>query len=311
MSDRPAILRAFTDELPLKIVALVISVTLFVIVRSDKDAATAAYVKVIYTLPQSRVLVSDPPGEVRVGVRGSWTRLQRFDERAVEPIRIDLKDATDGTLHFDESMVKLPVGLRVASITPSEARLEFERREVREVPIQPILEGEPAEGFRVSKVTAQPSTVHLEGARSVIDGVTRIQTRPLKVTGAHAPVLGEVPLENPPRHVHYLDPAQVVVHADVQPAIVERTLDAVPIKVMGLTRLEGTVDPPAARLILRGPSDVVLGLKLDTISLQVDAALLDGRPPSHMLRNVSVSGLPPGVAAEVQPDSVMLNTRRK
>ena len=41
--DRPAILRAFTDQLPLKIVSLVIAATLFVIVRSDKDAATAAY----------------------------------------------------------------------------------------------------------------------------------------------------------------------------------------------------------------------------------------------------------------------------
>src|SRR5262249_48299383 len=125
MSDRPALLRALTDELPLKIVSLVIAVTLFVIVRSDKDAATASYVKVIYTLPQDKVRVSGPPGEVRVGVRGPWTRLQRFDERGVEPIRVDLKDAVDGTLRFDEGMVKLPVGLRVASITPSEVKLEF------------------------------------------------------------------------------------------------------------------------------------------------------------------------------------------
>src|SRR4051794_10547678 len=106
MDERPALLRALVDELPLKIVSMVIAVTLFVIVRSDKDAATGAYVKVIYTLPTDRVLVSDPVGEVRVGVRGSWTRLQRFDERALDPIRVDLKDAHDGVFHFDESMVK-------------------------------------------------------------------------------------------------------------------------------------------------------------------------------------------------------------
>jgi YbbR domain-containing protein len=309
--DRPAILRAFTDQLPLKIVSLVIAVTLFVIVRSDKDAASAAYVKVIYTLPQDRVLVSDPPGEVRVGVRGPWTRLQRFDERSVEPIRVDLKASVGGVLRFDETMVKLPVGLRVASITPSEVRLDFESREVREVPIQPILEGQPAEGFRVTKVTTQPSSVHVDGAKSVVDGITRVQTRPLKVTGARAPVLGEVPLETAPRHTHYLDASQAVVHAEIQPAIVERTFDALPIKPMGLTKLDATLDPPRARLILRGPSDIVLGLKLDQIALQVDAALLDSRPPSHMLRNVTVSGLPEGVAAEVQPDNVMLTTHRK
>jgi YbbR domain-containing protein len=311
MSDRPALVRAFTDDLPLKIVSLVIAVTLFVIVRSDKDAATAAYVKVIYTLPQDKVLVSDPPGEVRVGVRGPWTRLQRFDERAVEPIRVDLKEAGEGTFHFDESMVKLPVGLRVASITPSEVKLEFDKREVREVPIQPILEGQPAEGFRVVKVTAQPTNVHVEGAKSAVEALTRVQTRPLQVTAAHAPVLGEVLLETPPAHTRYLDAQQVVVHAEIQPAIVERTFDALPIKVLGLTRLEGSVEPATARLILRGPSDLVLGVKLDAVNLSIDGALLDSRPPGKVLRNVTVQGLPQGVAAEVQPDAVMMQTRHK
>ena len=310
-SDRPFILRAFTDELPLKIVSLIIAVTLFVIVRSDKDAATGVYVKVIYTLPQDRVLVSDPPGEVRVGVRGPWTRLQRFDERGVEPIRVDLKDAKDGLLRFDEGEVKLPPGLRVQSITPNEVKLEFEPREVREVPIQPILEGQPAEGFRVTKVTSQPSQVHVEGARNCVESLTRASTRPLQVTGAHAPVLGEVLLEAPPRHCRYIDAQQVVVHAEIQPAIVERTFDSLPVKVIGLNRLDGTTEPPAARLILRGPSDLVLGIKLDQISLTVDAALLEGRPPSKTLRNIVVNGLPPGVAAEVQPDAVMLSTHHR
>ena len=49
---------------------LLIAVTLFVLVRSDKDATSAAYVKVIYALPKDRVLVSDPVTEVRVTVRG-------------------------------------------------------------------------------------------------------------------------------------------------------------------------------------------------------------------------------------------------
>ena len=40
------ILRAFTEELPLKVVAFLLAVTLFVVVRSDKDAATGATVTV-------------------------------------------------------------------------------------------------------------------------------------------------------------------------------------------------------------------------------------------------------------------------
>lgn len=311
MTERPLLVRIFFDELPLKLVALVISVTLFVIVRSDKDAASGAYVKVIYTLPSDRVLTVDPVTEVRVGVRGSWTRLQRFDERAVDPMRVDLTRAQDGMFHFDESMVKLAVGLRVASITPSDVKLQFEPKSVREVPLQPILDGQPADGFRVAKVTSSPETVKIEGARSIVEALVKVGTTPFKVAGARMPVLGEVQLVPPPRFTRYVDPSNVVVQVEVQPALAERTFDALRIKVMGLQRLEGAPDPDHARLIVRGPSNLVLGVKLEQVSLQVDGALLDTRPPGKLLRNVTATGLPSGVAAEVQPDTVMLTTRRK
>ncbi len=311
MTPRSLFARALTEELPLKVVSLIIAITLFVIVRSDKDAATGAYVKVIYTLPEGRVLVSDPVAEVRVGVRGPWTRLSRFDERNVEAIRVDLNDAKDGVLHFDESMVKLPPGLRVASITPPEVKLAFETRAVREVPVHPVLDGQPADGFRVTKVTSQPATIHVEGPKSVIDTLPQVNTRPVKVTGAKQPVLGEVMLENEPSHTRYVEGKTAVVHAEIQPAIVERTFDEVPVKLLGLSRLDGTTDPSKVRVILRGPSDLVLNLARDAIVVQIDAQLLDNRPPSKMLRNLTVTGMPPGVAAELSPDSVMLTTHRR
>ena len=309
--QRPLILRAILDDLPLKVVSMVIALTLFVIVRSDKDATTGAYVKVIYTLPTDRVLTSEPVGEVRVTVRGPWTRLSHFDERAIEPIRVDLKDTHDGTVRFDESMLKLPVGLRVASITPPEVKLEFEPRAVKELPIQPMLDGQPAEGYRVTKTSASPSTVHVEGARSAVEAMTHAPTRPIKVEGAHAPVVGEVILEPAPRHTRFIDGGQVLVHVEVQPAMVERTFDALPLKILGLSRMAGQVEPDTARLILRGPSNLVLGIKPEELSLAVDGTLVDTRPPARFIRSVTVNGLPAGVAAEVQPDTVMLSTHRK
>jgi YbbR domain-containing protein len=308
---RSGLMRALTEELPLKVVSLVIAVTLFVIVRSDKDAATGAYVKVIYTLPEGRVLVSDPVAEVRVGVRGPWTRLSRFDERNVEAIRVDLADAKDGVFHFDESMVKLPPGLRVASITPPEVKLVFEPRAMKEIPVHPVLDGQPADGFRVAKVTSQPTSVHLEGPKSVIDALLQVNTRPVKVAGAKQPVLAEVLLENEPPHTRYLESKSAVVHAEIQPAIVERTFDDVAVRVIGLLRLEGVVDPSRVRVILRGPSDLVLHLAREAIDVQIDAQLLDSRPPAKLLRNLTVTGVPQGVAAELSPDTVMLSTHRR
>jgi YbbR domain-containing protein len=249
--------------------------------------------------------------EVRVGVRGTWTRLRSFDERNIEPIRVDLTSAKDGVFHFDDSMVKLGPGLRVASITPPEVKLTFEPRATKEVPIRPALDGQPADGFRVTKVVAEPATVHVEGPKSAIAGITQVSTRPVKVAGARAPVLGEVLLEPEAPHVHYVEGKTVIVNAEVQPAIVERTFDDVSVRVIGLSRMDGTLEPNTVKLILRGPSDLVLNLKREDLNAQVEAALVDGRPPARYVRTVTVAGLPPGVAVEVRPDSVMLATHRK
>src|SRR6185369_16721188 len=48
--------RMFLEDTLLKAVALVLALVLFFAVRGDKDAATASYATVIYSLPQDRVL---------------------------------------------------------------------------------------------------------------------------------------------------------------------------------------------------------------------------------------------------------------
>jgi YbbR domain-containing protein len=307
---RPAILRIFTDELPIKVLSMVLAVTLFVLVRTDKDATSGAYVKVIYTMPEDRVLVSDPVPEVKISLRGPWTKLQHLD-RQLEPVRIDLTRVHSGEVHIDEDMLKLPAGVRVSAIVPSEIHVEFEPRVTRDVPVQPILEGQPAEGFHVVKVAADPPRVRVDGAKTAVESIERVPTRPLRITDARGPVKGEVALETPPLHTRFLDATTVTVRADVEPAIVEKTFEAVPIKIVGLTKMEAVADPPTARLVIRGPSPLVGDISDKNVSLKIDGSLMDQRPPSKYIRALTVSGLPAGVAAEVQPDTVMLTTRRK
>jgi len=307
---RPLIVRAFTDELPIKALAMILAVTLFVLVRNDKDAASGAYVKVIYSLPEDRVLVSDAVPEVKVSVRGPWTKLQHLD-RSLEPIRIDLTSVHTPDVRIDEDKIKVPAGVRVESIVPSEVHVEFEPRVQRDVPVQPILEGQPAEGYRVAKVTANPARVRVDGAKSAVEGIERVPTRPLRITDAKGPVKGDVALEAPPAHTRFLEAQTVHVGADIQTAMVERVFDELPIKVVGLTHLDATVDPPTARLVIRGPSPLVGDVSDKTVALKIDASLIDTRPPAKYIRTLTVSGLPAGIAAEVQPDTIMLTTRRK
>ncbi len=308
---RAAFIRAFTEDLPIKIAALVIAIGLFVLVRSDKDAATGAFVRVVYTLPSDRVLVSDPVSEVKIGVRGPWTRIQALDEREIEPIRIDLTRSTDRVLHFNESMVSVPPGLRVVSISPTETKLDFEPRAERDVPVQPLIEGQPQEGFRVTSITVEPVRVRVAGPKRIIQRLERVTTRPFRIADATGAVRDTVALEPLPHAAQYLDAASVTVTAEIRPAIVERSLDGVAVQIVGLSHLEGQLEPRTAQVILRGPSDLVRRVSPAALQLTVDARLEESRPPALYKKRVDVAGLPSGVAAEVRPDSVLLSTRRR
>ncbi|MCU1279230.1 MAG: YbbR family protein, partial [bacterium] len=239
-----------------------------------------------------------------------WTKLQHLD-RSLEPLHIDLTRVHTPEVRIDEDMIKVPAGVRVSSIVPSEVHVEFEPRVVREVPVQPIHEGQPAEGYRVAKVLAEPGTVRVDGAKSAVDAIERVPTRPLRITDARGPVKGDVALEAPPVHTRFLESTTVSVRADVQAAMVERTFEGLPIRIVGLTHLDATVEPATARLVIRGPSPLIGDVSDKTIGLKIDASLIDTRPPAKYIRTLTVSGLPAGVAAEVQPDTIMLTTRRK
>jgi YbbR domain-containing protein len=308
---RAAFLRAFTEDVPIKIIALVIALGLFVMVRSDKDAATGVTVRVVYTLPSDRVLVSEPVSEVRVGVRGPWTAIQRLDGQQIEPIRIDLSRTKDSVMHFSESMISVPAGLRVVSISPPDTKLDFEPRAERDVPVQPLIDGQPQEGFRITAITVEPDRVRIAGPKRIVQRIERITTRPLHIADATGEVRDTVQLEPAPHACQYLGAATVTVTADVRPAIVERTMDNVPLRVTGLVHLDGTPDPRTAMVILRGPSDLVRRVSPGSLQLNIDARLEDARPPALFKKRVDVAGLPAGVAAEVRPDSVILFTRHK
>ena len=145
----------------------------------------------------------------------------------------------------------------------------------------------------------------------MIQRLEHVNTRPFRIADATGARRDTVALEAPPRASQYLDAGTVTITADVRPAIVERAVEGVAVRVIGLSRLEGSVDPGTATVILRGPSDLVRRVSTASLQVTTDARLEDGRPPALFKKRVDVAGLPSGVAAEVRPDSVVLSTRRR
>lgn len=118
--------RALVENAGLKAVSLVLAITLFVIVRGEREAVVAALVAVEYVdPPPGRVLKSDRVETVRVLVKGPWTRIKRFDTRSVPPIQVPLGGLTAGEFAIQADLIRLPAGLEVVSVSPRSVRVVF------------------------------------------------------------------------------------------------------------------------------------------------------------------------------------------
>ncbi|MCS6915245.1 MAG: CdaR family protein [Myxococcales bacterium] len=306
---RELLRRIFVEDWTLKLVAFALAVLLF-FVRSDWEASAPAYVRLHYIYPEDRVVTSELPGEVKIVVRGPWSRANRFSEAELDPITIDLTRRDEGDLRFVEDMVRLPRGLRVGSFTPPSIHLSFEPKVERMLPVQPVIEGEPAEGYRLGRVTAEPRTVRVVGARSVVESMRNAQTRPVRVTDLRSPLEARVKLAPAPRFARIVDTLDVLVRVEVERTLVERTYSNVQVTVTGSSRTgDIQVVPPVVEVVLRGPQLALERLQ-GTPEVAVDASPEEHKPAGTYRKRLQVVNLPPDVAAELRPDWVHLTIGR-
>ena len=307
---------AFIENAALKAVAMILAVTLFILVHGERDRVVAVRVKVAYVLPKDRVLMSEPTDEVRVMVKGPWTRVRRFDESDVEAIKIDLTRFAGAEYYLQEDMIRLPPGLQILSINPRSIHLVFQDEVTKVVGVVPVVDGEPAHGYKVERLDATPQRVTVRGAKSAVDATTGVETRRVPVDGKQQSFTVTVPLAPTESHVAVQNAAPVEVAVTIVEQPAEVVLDRIPVQVRPAAGLvlppparAPTVDPQVVSIVLRGGKNAVEKVDAAMVVAHVVVHAEDLMPGRTRAARVDVEGIPlTGVAIEVRPREVSLRS---
>jgi YbbR domain-containing protein len=307
---RDLLRRWFLDNAALKVVALILAITLFILVSGEKESERSVRVGVAYVRPEDRVLVSEVPDSIEVWVRGPWTRIKRLDPADVDPIVVDLAKAGDGEIRFERDQVRLPAGLEVRAIRPSSIRVAFEHG--KRVPVLPELVGAPAEGFIVEQVIADPPLVTVRGSQNAIAPVDEVHTLPLSIAGKRGNFEQRVALAPVGRGA-----TAEVEEVDVDVQIVEEVrmhkLSSVKVALSPppprAAAASVEVVPPVVDVILRGGAAAMKEVDPAKVGAAVEARPEDYAPGASRNAPVLVTGVPPGVAVEVYPREITVSTR--
>jgi YbbR domain-containing protein len=129
--------------------------------------------------------------------------------------------------------------------------------------------GEPAPGYRLLSVTADPPSVLVEGRPAQVSNLTTVKTEPIDITGLTQSFQQTASLDLPPGIT--VDPETVVnVNIQIEPILTTSTYNRVPV-LRGLSsRYEATVNPGQVRVVLFGPLPVLDSLVEDDIRVTLD-----------------------------------------
>jgi YbbR domain-containing protein len=248
----------FRHHLGLKFVSIALAALLWVAVAGEQTVERSLRIPLEFTnLPSRLEMVGEPPTVVDVRVRGSSGALNRIAAGELVAV-LDLRSARAGQrlFHLGGDDVRTPFGVDVVQVNPSTVSMMFEPSGTKTVPVVPTVEGEPADGFVVGTVTAEPSTVEVLGPVSVLSRMTQAITEPVAVTGASAPVTETVNIGVTETSARLRMPQMARVAVVVAPSPVEWSVGDIPVK---LRNSAGRVQVVPSRVTawVRGPREAM------------------------------------------------------
>jgi YbbR domain-containing protein len=261
----------------LKIASVALAVLLWLMVSSER-AAVERGVRVpleLQNLPTNLEIVDPPQESVDVRIRGAADLLGRLVPGDLVAT-VDLGSAQPGRrlFHISPERVKAPFAVEVTQITPSSVAIRFEQSATRVVPIQPSVEGEPAAGFIVGEITAEPRTVEIVGPESVLRRVEEAITEPLWVGAADSTVRSTAVLGVADQGVRLKSIRSAMITVAIVAAPEARELQNVPVRLRNLAPgLNARVTPPTVNVRVRGSKAAVEKIKATSVVAYVN---LDG-----------------------------------
>jgi YbbR domain-containing protein len=266
--------RIFVHHYKIKLFCLISALFFwfYIAIESQFEYTTDVSLRLI-NQPQGWILMEPLPRAVKVRFKGTGRSYIsfRFRDRKLE---VDVRNVQNNTrIPLVADMVKdLPPGVRVLAVSEPEAiTVRWDRLAEKKVPVLPLLELVPADGYTVvGDVQLEPDSVLITGPQSMADSIFDVRTESRNYAGLNREFGDKLQLVLVLTDVLKYSAKIVKFRIEVQ-RIGERVIDAVPIRAIHVPEgVHASVFPPTLSLKLQGGVDVLAQLKKEDVSATVD-----------------------------------------
>jgi YbbR domain-containing protein len=256
-----------------KAVAVCIATLLWVAVGGEKIVERSLRAPLeLQNEPEALEIVGEVPSTVDVRVRGSSAALGRLVPGDVLAV-LDVSTARSGRnmFHLAPDHVRVPFGVEVTYAGPTTVPLVFEREATKTVPVVPDVEGEPAAGYAVERVTIEPEQVDVVGPESALGDLRQATTEPIELNGASNAVRQTVTIGILNSSARLREPRSAIVTVYIEAIRTERTIGNIPVRMQNLRAGQSARSTPSSVAVtVRGAEDGLKALTTDAIEAAID-----------------------------------------
>ena len=297
-------------DLGFKGLAVVLAVLLWLSVTAQPVVERGLQVPLdLENVPGGLAIAGDLPETIDVRVRGLSTIVNSLGSGDVVVV-LDLSSERPGRRLFDlfASRIDAPSGVQVTSVFPATLTLMLEPAGApRTVAIVPDIEGTPAEGFTMGRITTEPPTVDVIGPETRLQELREALTEPVSVNGAAQRVEVEVTVGVADQTLRPVTPLSARVTVEIVPAPLERTLHDVPVLPRATAGASAPIiEPEKITVGLRGPRSLIRELDAAAVRAYVD---LDDLRPGRYSRPVTIESSGELSVTHIDPPFVLITLR--
>ncbi len=275
----------------LKLFSLLLAIALWFTVSGEERTETTINMALeLVNLHKNLMATNEVPPAIQVRVVGPRSIVNNLSQTRLTQT-LDLNGYKSGrhTFSLGPNSFSLPRGVQVVRIQPNPITLILAATITQTLPIKPVLENNPAEGYELVSVNTRPAQVTVRGPAPELTELQFIPTLPIDLSflKEHTVIATDLDFKN--LHLALKDPIPILADIQISPKTITRTFPGVPVLT---DPQEARVSPAQVTLTIKGAWPVVQELKAEDLKAWADTRNL--APGRHRL-NVSVE-LPQGVS---------------
>ena len=264
----------------LKLLSLLLAIAFWFAVSGEERTETSLNMSLeMVNLNQNLMVTSEIPTAIQVRVIGGRSLVNNLSQARLTQT-LDLNGYKSGrhTFSLGPNSFSLPRGVQVVRIQPNPITLTLATTITRTLPIKPVLENNPAEGYELLNITTRPSQVTVRGPSTELAELKFIPTLPIDLSFLKENSVIATDLDFKNLHLALKDPVPILAELQIGPKTLTRNVSGVPV----LTDSPAAkVSPTQVTLTIQGPWPLVHDLKPEALKPRVDTGNLT--PGRHRL----------------------------